>query len=349
MKGVVWMSLNIAAISRLNCPHHIDHLLPLCDLLGGTFVTCEEDQEQLAHKFYPPGVKIEFIDNRVFTSHIQSKYDVLIHTFPFSLDLMNFSFSGGKKKMRALYTPHGNSEKGLFSKTYENYVHNDITLLYGPQMKKALDYLKVSLKSFAFIGNIRHHYYQQHQRFFDEKAEKEIFLRLDPHKKTILYAPTFEDSLFSNYEMICTHLPKKYNLIIKLHPWQEKEDIAKLYYIMGKYEQNVFFLENFPLVFPLLSKADIYLGDISSIGYDFLLYNKPMFFLSSSRPQELYECGTIIPEKIGAKILNFIEKHLEKDADFQKKRQKLFEHAFDTSHSITKIKETILQLCLSGV
>src|SRR5438105_1920604 len=45
-------------------------------------------------------------------------------------------------------------------------------------------------------------------------------------------------------------------------------------------KHNLLFITDFPLIYPLLAKTDIYLGDVSSIGYDFLFFQKPMFFFN---------------------------------------------------------------------
>ncbi len=58
----------------------------------------------------------------------------------------------------------------------------------------------------------------------------------------------------------------------------------------GIKHKNVVLIEDFPLVYPLLAATDIYLGDVSSIGYDFLMFNRPMF-LSNKLQQMLLTDG----------------------------------------------------------
>ena len=102
-----------------------------------------------------------------------------------------------------------------------------------------------------------------------------------------------------------------------------------------KERNNVQVLTHYPLVFPLLKRTDIYLGDFSSIGYDFLAFNRPMFFFDSterikdrSHSTYLHQCGTLIPEKAYSTLYNYLEKCLEKDEQFHSIRKEVYFDAF---------------------
>src|SRR5262249_34231107 len=139
----------------------------------------------------------------------------------------------------------------------------------------------------------------------------------------ILYAPTWMDleessTFFDTYQYLLGNLPADYNMIVKLHPRLELDDTVNYYHIVGKYESkpNILFLKDFPLVYPLLAHTDLYIGDMSSVGYDFLPFNKPMFFLNKQkrdihhdRSSYLFRCGvSLLPDRF-AQIYDVIAKN----------------------------------------
>ena len=199
-------------------------------------------------------------------------------------------------------------------------------------------------------GNYRYRYFKQHRDFYDQVIEKEI--RFAKKQPTILYAPTWLDleestTFFDAHEAILGKLPSEYNLIVKLHPRLELDDTAQYYHIVGKYESrpNILFLKDFPLVYPLLAHSDIYLGDTSSVGYDFLPFNRPMFFLNKYKrdpgidPEAyLFRCGVdIAPEQYG-ELYSIIEKPTE---DFTEIRQRVYQYAFGEEREPELIRRDI--------
>lgn len=327
-------------------------------------MTCEESHQELAETFYP-NLDIELIDTRILnTEYVKEFYDVIIHSFSWPKKLIDYELMPEKKTskriIRCIHTPHGNSDKGYYSGIVRNYSFQDICLLYGDHMIDMLKHMEIykDLKDFAVIGNVRYAYYQKNQSFFDRLADEKVFNRLDPKRKTIIYAPTWDDfekstSIYDAYALVMDNVPKKYNLIVKLHPWLGHESIGKVYHIIGKYETvpNVVFLTEYPPIYPLLQRSDIYLGDLSSIGYDFLAFNRPMFFFNHLQRDEkdrslfLHQCGTTIPMNENCDILKAIEKGLEEDEKFSKKRQEIYRYAFGESKDPAKLKEEILSIC----
>lgn len=361
--------LRIAAVSRFNCSHHLDHLAPLCDLFQAKLLTSEDLQYELTQKFYPH-IETELIDACLLNPEfLKEHYDVILHSF-FWGNLMDFSLMPEKKtsrrKIRCVFTPHGNSDKGYYCGNLNGYSVNDISLLYGSHMTDMLNKLSISVKRPIHMGNLRYLYYQKYRSFFDELTEKEIFSRIDPKKKTILYAPTWNDyennsSIFDAYSFVMEKLPLQYNLIVKLHPWMGTEAsfvtghnlIGKILHITAKYENapGITFVSDFPAIYPLLAKIDIYLGDLSSIGYDFLAFNRPMFFFRpAGRLQEdaslfLHQCGVFIPIDQGDKILAIIEEGVERDSLYKKKREEMYKYAFGPEKDPTILKEEVIAEC----
>jgi CDP-glycerol glycerophosphotransferase (TagB/SpsB family) len=135
------------------------------------------------------------------------------------------------------------------------------------------------------------------------------------------------------------------NLIIKLHPFLAKFHPAHTYRILEKYKDHphVFFLEKFPCIYPLLQKCDLYIGDYSSIGYDFLAFNRPLYFLipEDRYSFQLHSCGMTIPSEgnIYKFLINTWEEQLKGK---QEQRQKIYDYAFGRQQDFSQIRENIL-------
>ncbi len=268
---------------------HLDHLAPLCYLLEIPLIVTEPEHEGLGKKFYPM-VAFQYISLEDLTlDYIAHHFDAIITCGKFwAMQLQPLLEMLYGKQIRFIFSPHGNSDKEAMLGLP---VSQDIDLIYGPQMRK-----EKSGGEVIEIGNIRYWFYKKHQAHFDALT-KDLFRE---EKKTVLYAPTWETKATSTSffekagEIILTHC-ESYNLLIKLHPLLEENDPAAFHRIIGMYEHQARFILDFPPIYPILEKTDIYLGDFSSIGYDFLAYDRPMFFLKKGgrlqRCGEVYEGG----------------------------------------------------------
>ncbi|MBI3211196.1 MAG: CDP-glycerol glycerophosphotransferase family protein [Simkania negevensis] len=146
------------------------------------------------------------------------------------------------------------------------------------------------------------------------------------------------------------NIPDHYNLIVKLHP-NLKADLYKMEKIIHEAENkpNLLILKEFPLIYPLLNSVSIYLGDMSSIGYDFLKFNKPMFFLNQNQRDlkkdkglYLFQCGVSIERHEYNQIFQIIEKNLPKDQErYQKIREEVYCYVFGKGENEKHIKERV--------
>jgi CDP-glycerol glycerophosphotransferase (TagB/SpsB family) len=260
------------------------------------------------------------------------------------------------KTLRNVHCPHGFSDKGFY---LQKCAMEDITLLYGQNMIDQLKHHQVfqSLNQYVITGNYRYTFFKKNKEFYDKIITEEVLNRFDKKRPLILYAPTWLDleestTFFDAYESILGQLPDDYNMIVKLHPRLELDDTVQYYQIIGKYEKkkNVLFLKDFPLVYPLLAHTDIYLGDMSSVGYDFLPFNKPMFFLNKQKrdPQTdrglyLFRCGIEIAPEDFSSLYSIIEKSRETDQQrFAKVRQEVYEYTFGQERPFEDIKKDII-------
>lgn len=348
------MTKKNAAINFGPSFHLLDHIAPLAYILDIPLFVDDEDCFQKLQNFYPE-VKSYFKEELSF-GFLAKNFDALFScNYWFSEDKFAFT-SLHNKNMEFIFCPHGNSDKGHVNKANMLvYTMQDKVLLYGSHMIDLLKTLNIykHLKKSKVIGNFRLNFYQKFKRFYDDLLNEQVFSKLNPKNKTILYAPTWKDyenstSFFEIFENLIKTTSSEYNLIIKLHPNLERRHATEFYQIYeNNLPSNILLIEELPLIYPLLNKCDIYLGDFSSIGYDFLYFQKPMFFLdpfgrdAKKDPSlSLYKCGIQIDKKYWNNIFSFIEKNL--NSNFQNVQKKMYEYAFGKERSISQIKNIIL-------
>jgi teichoic acid glycerol-phosphate primase len=338
----------IAAVNTGMDSRLLDHLAPLCSLLDCPLFLTEEKNQQLTQKFYP-NVSSFLIPTEEFSLFtLAEKYRYLIQSTFWDQSLIHL-IKSAYPDVRFGYCPHGNSDKGHQKPMLEPLLWQDFAFFYGEHMVDRLkkQNLFKGAPPHIFTGNYRLAYYQKNKAFYDEIVNQELH-KLDLRKKTILYAPTWkDDELSTSFFAVCKKLvqeaPSEINLIIKVHPLLEEMNPAEYYRALPELsvKNNILLLEDFPPIFPLLSKVDIFLGDLSSIGYDFTYFQRPMFFfnpfqkISSDHPSlYLHQCGTVIPDN--EDIFDFIEKNslLVK----KEKQKEIWEYAFGkTQKKLTKL------------
>jgi CDP-glycerol glycerophosphotransferase (TagB/SpsB family) len=139
--------------------------------------------------------------------------------------------------------------------------------------------------------------------------------------------------------------------MIKLHPFLETFHPAHTFAITEKYKNidGLLFIAKFPSIYPILSISDIYIGDFSSIGYDFLFFNRPMFFLtnlddnlSKQNPTFLHQCGKIISKETLCHLKEVMHTTLKEDCIKTKHLQKeIYNYAFGGWQDVEEIKTRI--------
>lgn len=339
-----------------NQPHHLDHLATLCACLDIPLVVTDEGLEKQAKHYYPQLV-IFFFSSLEAPQQLIQNYDVILTTMP--LDLFDSFFFLAKKLTNksplTVWCPHGNSDKGNDIFFMEALSKEKAIFVYGEKM---LDFLKEKKAlqptcSTISIGNYRHEFYKNHQKFYQKLATQEILSKFAKNQPTYLYAPTWNDyEKVSSFHLACPHLletlPETINLIVKLHPNTLLAEDLRIKKLIWKYEStpNILFLEDFPLVYPLLDIIDLYIGDTSSIGYDCLTFNKPLFFLNTQDhlPNHyLYQCGTVLQKEDFSNIYAKIQENLLTDELlFSKKRKDTYTYTFAKHEPFDRI---LFHLC----
>ncbi len=271
------MNAQCAGLIFDDSSHYLDHLAPFCSLLQWPLLVCEPSLVELCERFYPMTAVIP-------TDFSQLNLPPCIvgcDTRPlFDLALGPIASWRG----RYIWLPHGQSDKGWKSPYFEALGGEDLLLVYGDRMREVLRAKKIALPNIS-IGNFRWQFYRLHKKFYDMLIHQQF-----GQKRFILYAPTWDDSeqnssFWKAFDSLIRAVPPHLHLLIKVHPNMEKTAPAQIERCRGIIEgvPNISFLDEFPPIYPLLDKTDAYIGDMSSIGYDYLRFGRPMFFLTDKK------------------------------------------------------------------
>lgn len=346
--------MRLAAIST-GPDTHLDHLGVLALLLEIPLIVTDRKSYELAHIFYPQA-RTQFVEPQDLSLEFLVKhFDLLFscgkYWYMELSPIMKLLF---QKNMRFVLCPHGNSDKGS---TLSDALHppQDIALIYGEHMRNLLQQNGALSRvgTSVVTGNWRYPFYRRHREFYDALAEEKIFSRFDKQKLTILYAPTWssKENPTAFYEAtleLIQQLKDDYNLLIKPHPLLEEDQPGYLADLQSKCADlpHVACVMEFPAIYPILSRADIYIGDFSSIGYDFLAFDKPLYFFNlkkTSHPPLLYQCGIEIPLVLSTQVKKFLTTTLEQNRNLIQ-RQKIYDYAFGREREISEIKKEVLTL-----
>ncbi len=338
--------------------HHLDHLAPLAQCLGVPLFLTDEEIADIAKRYYPK-LEIRLLDRLEAAAYLAQEYTAIISCLAkVQIDqLFFFAQTMAQRRIVPIWCPHGQSDKGHLSGFMKTLSDERAVLLYGPKMVELLTSFGIikTIKGYAMTGNYRLSDYRTHRSFYDQKA-KEILKKLQPAKQTFFYAPTWNDSEESSsfldaYHLLIDHLPPDTNLIIKPHPnlvLQERALFEKIREELAMHP-HILLLENFPLIFPLLAQSDLYIGDASSIGYDFLSFNKPMVFLNQNQRDPkldpglfLYRCGIQLTPNEYPQIYEKIENLLPYDAQiFAEARKEVDQFAFGDQEIVDQLKTSL--------
>ena len=351
---MIFMTQKFAAI--ITGPDtYLDHLGTLCYILKMPLFVTEKETYESALTFYPQIETIYLQLQDLSAPFLMEHFDAIFESGKFfSMNLSPMIKLLSSKKLRFIYCPHGHSDKGHSAKQFAS---QDISLVYGAHMQDllkntgALEKIETTVRT----GNYRLTFYQKHKTFYDTLVANQILPLLNPSNQTILYAPSWQDgenptSFFTCVEKLIADLKNNFNLIIKLHPFLAEFHPAETFSILEKYKKSsdILFLNQFPCIYPLLQICDLYIGDYSSIGYDFLAFNKPLYFLIEKKAPlfAIHPCGMVIPPEENTSC--FIHKTLKKNQlEKEALRKKIYRYAFGEEIPFDSLKQEITKAILT--
>jgi|SRR3989344_419360 len=333
------MVLRACAFNTGSDIHLLDHIAPLASLLNIPLIVTEDENEHLARKYYPE-VSVQLWPDLEFRlAEIAEQFDILFECKYWAPHLKLLFRTLFNKEIHLIFCPHGQSDKGYGAPLLAPYALQDGILLYGELLKEMLTELNICIPAHSVVGNYRWLYFQKHRERLRAVAQAEIFSKLKPAQRTLLYAPTWQDadhatSFFQVLEYLSQ--PSDWNVIVKVHPLLEQRDPA-LFYRLTASSKNALLVHKFPLLYPILERIDAYLGDYSSVGYDALKVKKPMFFLPQPHlpPARLHTCGQVIAPD--SQLLQTIERNLCKPKNFTPQQTALYKRAFSPDGNLDQV------------
>jgi CDP-glycerol glycerophosphotransferase (TagB/SpsB family) len=135
-----------------------------------------------------------------------------------------------------------------------------------------------------------------------------VKLGMNPERKTVLYAPTWVDrgvnSSWKKFrEVLVKEKPENINLIVKLHPnlkRYRKDEVEEMREQLQS-QRDALLLDWMPDIIPVMAASDILVSDVSAVTREYLVFKRPIIFLSN-KPKwvwnklktDLWECGKVI-------------------------------------------------------
>jgi hypothetical protein len=284
---------NFVGYLQGNLEHHLDHLAPFCSLMGWPLVVTDEEIFKLGLAYYPDLILHLWCPLEA-PFKVTKQFDGVVTTLPRAAfdDIFFIAEASMSKRLKTVWLPHGNSDKGNSLPWMEALKYEEAAFVYGPKMIDFLARKNVKIPHIIPVGNFRYLYFQKHRLFYEQ-----LLGELGLSKSFILYAPTWKDAENSNsFEKYVDAIMKQlsqFPLVIKPHP-NELEDVRV---IQRKLSSKAIWLDHFPPIYPLLDRTSHFIGDFSSIGYDFLSFNRPMFFCQSvATMSDIHHYGTLLSE-----------------------------------------------------
>jgi hypothetical protein len=180
-----------------------------------------------------------------------------------------------------------------------------VAVLYGQAAYDQLATFGVAgeLRHWLYAGNLRSAYYARHAAFFGARREalgvggpRGRRERCSTRRPGRTRSEARRSSTRSPRSS--TACPRDGGLVVKLHPHLERRADAIEALAARCRGRDVRLVRAQALCYPFLDVADAYVGDMSSLAYDYLAFNRPMFFTNptagartDAAGSRLFACG----------------------------------------------------------
>ncbi len=245
--------------------------------LGETGIFC---QSFIPSSYGNPGYGIR---EDFLKANIEVPYRVITDPYAYSPDITfmaDFSYQYTEGLGKIVNIGHGTISKGWFFtdrliSLRENCA--DLLCVPGEIHKSTLEKLVRTKIVVTGMPKLDHVFMNLHK-------QKEILkkMKLDPEKKTVLFAPTFnpEFSIVPHIEdRIPELVPDYFNIIIKLHG-AAPEEWRRKYSSLASMHSNVFYSEAQDIAECFIA-GDILISDVSSVIFEFAACKKPVLLFDS--------------------------------------------------------------------
>lgn len=214
-----------------------------------------------------------WVNNQNFPSYLRKRKD--------SFYLQTWHGTPVKKMQHDLEEIEGR-DKGYLKRVTN--AKNQWSALVSPS-----EYASKAFRSaFDYSGPIIEEGYPRNDIFYSDNSElirieTRKKLNISPEKKVILYAPTFRDSQKSkgkfvmknklNFKIFERRLGKDFVLLIREHVV-----VSSKLKIPSEFRDNIIDVSKYPSIQELMTASDLLITDYSSVMFDYLNTNKPIYF-----------------------------------------------------------------------
>lgn len=227
---------------------------------------------------------------KILKFFLRYPYDLATSSYIFQDNVfLPMAFLKFRKKVKVIQLWHGTGTIKKFGqdtnvgrlKELEKMANQTIThlIINGEKWEKYADIFGVSKECLYILGMPRTDLFFCKER--KEQAEEQFFMN-NPNligKKIILYAPTFRDEklgeqvLHLDLDMWLKEMPKDVILGLRLHPF-----VAEQFQYTGEEKERVIDFSKFENLNSLLFISSGLITDYSSIIFEYVLLDKPMYF-----------------------------------------------------------------------
>lgn len=292
-------------------------------------------------------ITYEFIGTQL-KSDLDSKPDIVVtsnHSCPYT-DAPEFHLGHGMGPISKIY--HKSKEEFINDYVKRYYAIN----VFGNWYKKIYASMGFPEDKIIILGSPMSYY------LLMEDDDRDMFLinqKLDPRKKTILYAPTwnqgsergffplwYEDNEREKVEQFCCFIVNNLdcNLMVRMHEsFRYTKNWLSLYSdIFNKYKVVRHYADQIPSNLPYLKYSNLLIGDMSGINTYFYIMDKPVVHIGSnimSSKRDTGQGGWSLEDRAGfvsdefAEMLSCIQESLNKPELFSEKRNNVVNKYID--------------------
>lgn len=174
-------------------------------------------------------------------------------------------------------------------------------------------------------------------------------------KKTIIYCPTWRKGGISSIELfldnpdIIAQLTTHFNVIVKPHPniFNPNRDYYSQAIVDALKQLPGIYLVSAGNVMPYFAQSDLFIGDISAAGYEWLYFDRPMVFLNPQPDQlsvsedsrsltYLWQCGDVCNEI--KCLFGLVMRNLQHSRNYHRERESILHYSVyqPRDHGATK-------------
>lgn len=284
-------------------PHYMAFCAALQAVTGGHLYTCSPRLAQEYAAQYPGEVVVKA--NRAGISEELRRRGIRAVVFP---GFHSAHYRALRPQMRFYQIHHGMSDKSEFHRN-PGWDTCDVNFVAGEKLKQSIErYNRASVVVAGYLKTDK-----LIQQTINVPALRKRY-RISDYERTILYAPTWDDSACKTFlssltkispDQLIEAIPENWQLLVRPHPclYRFSRRALEAWERAASRTSRVIFQS--PLeaqqddIVDLSTVCDVLITDVSAAAYEFLPSGKPLVFLDHSfvRPENkhIYQVGSVVP------------------------------------------------------